>query len=226
MITVHHLNNSRSQRILWLLEELGVPYEIKRYQRTSEQRAPPELLKVSPLGKSPVLIDTGVDGKENITLAESGAIVEYLLKVYSNGKFASVPSGQEYIDNLYFTHYAEGSIMPTMVLQFIFTLIPQRSPWLLRPLLSGVFSKVVDVVVKPELKKHSDLVESHLSRKAFFAGGSEPTSADFMMIMPAEILEYLDVAGPKTKEYVKRIHERPAYKTALEKGGEYSYAKL
>ncbi|KAG7097632.1 hypothetical protein E1B28_004964 [Marasmius oreades] len=224
MIIIHHLNNSRSQRILWLLEELGVPYEIKKYQRTSEQLAPPELLKVFPLGKSPILTDTGVDGKENITLAESGAIVEYLLKFYSTGKFNSAQSGQEYIDNLYFTHYAEGSIMPVLIQKLIFTLIPQRSPWLVRWLLNGVFGKVSSLLVEPELKKHSDLVESHLSRKTFIAGGSEPTSADFLMIMPAEMLEAINIAGPSTKEYVKRIHDRPAFKVALQKGGEYAFS--
>ncbi|KAK1219551.1 hypothetical protein PQX77_017740 [Marasmius sp. AFHP31] len=183
------------------------------------------MLKVFPLGKSPIITDTGVDGKENVTLAESGAIVEYLIKTYANGKFSG-GGGQQYIDNLYFTHYAEGSIMPLMVMRLIFTIIPQRSPWFLRWLLNGVFAKVTEVMVKPELKKHSELVEKHLEDKEYFAGGSELTSADFLMIFPVEVLEYMDMAGPKTKEYVKKIHERPTYKTALEKGGEYTWAKL
>ncbi|KAL0565577.1 hypothetical protein V5O48_016444 [Marasmius crinis-equi] len=225
MITLHHLNNSRSQRIIWLLEELEVPYEIKKYQRTSEQRAPPELLKIYPLGKSPVITDTGAQGNENIVLAESGAIVEYLIKTYGNGKFAAATSGQAYIDNLYYTHYAEGSIMPTVVQKLIFGMIPDRSPFLLRGLLRGVFGKITEMVVNPEMKKHSELVESHLATKEWFAGGSEPTSADFLMIFPAEILESTGLAGPKTKEYAKKIHERPAYKKALEKGGEYSILK-
>ncbi|KAL0061345.1 hypothetical protein AAF712_011862 [Marasmius tenuissimus] len=208
MITLHHLNNSRSQRMIWLLEELGVPYEIKKYQRTAEQRAPPEMLKIFPLGKSPIITDTGVDGTQNIVLAESGAIVEYLIKTYGNGKFSSAQTGQGYIDNLYFTHYAEGSIMPTMVMRLVFTIIPQRSPWVLRWLLNGVFGKVTEVMVIPELKKHSELVEKHLEGKEYFAGGSELTAADFLMIFPAEVLEFMDMAGPRTKEYVKKIHER------------------
>ncbi|KAL0574901.1 hypothetical protein V5O48_007061 [Marasmius crinis-equi] len=209
MITLHHLNSSRSQRIIWLLEELGTPYEIKKYERTSEQLAPPELLKVFPLGKAPIITDTGADAKGNIVLAESGAIVEYLIRANGNVRFVPPSSGQGYIDNLYFTHYAEGSIMPTMVQKAVFTMtVPQRSPWLLRGLLSGVLGKISEKIVTPELKKHSDLVEAHLLNKQWFAGGDEPTSADFLMIFPVELLEYFNVAGPKTKEYVKRIHER------------------
>ncbi|KAL0058173.1 hypothetical protein AAF712_015165 [Marasmius tenuissimus] len=116
--------------------------------------------------------------------------------------------------------------MPTMVMRLVFTIIPQRSPWVLRWLLNGVFGKVTEVMIIPELKKHSELVEKHLEGKEYFAGGSELTAADFLMIFPVEVLEFMDMAGPRTKEYVKKIHERPTYKTALEKGGEYTWAKL
>ncbi|ESK88087.1 glutathione s-transferase [Moniliophthora roreri MCA 2997] len=217
MIVVYHLDNSRSQRILWLLEELCVPYEIKKYERTPNGLAPPELLKVYPLGKSPVITDG------DLTLAESGAIVEYLIKKYGEGKFTPPEKGE--IDNLYFTHYAEGSIMPTFVMKLIFTMIPQKSPWILRWLLRIVFDKIESTMLAPELKKHSDLMESHLSKKEWLAGGNGPTSADFLMSMPAEILELTKLAGPSTVAYVRRIHKRPAYRTALQKGGEYAYAK-
>ncbi|KAK7033667.1 hypothetical protein VNI00_012667 [Paramarasmius palmivorus] len=218
MIVVHHLNNSRSQRILWLLEELDIPYEIKRYERAPNGLAPPELLKVYPLGKSPIITDG------DVTLAESGAIVEYLIKKYGDGKFMPPEKGE--IDNLYFTHYAEGSIMPVLVLKLIFTKIPQQSPWFLRWLLKIVFSKIQSILVAPELKKHSNLVESHLSEKQWLAGGNGPTAADFLMSMPVEALDFTNLAGPNTVAYVRRIHERPAYRTALEKGGDYIYARL
>ncbi|KAK0192304.1 thioredoxin-like protein [Armillaria mellea] len=198
MIIVHHLNNSRSQRILWLLEELGVPYEIKKYYRSSLQQAPKELLEVNPLGKSPVITDGDVN------LAESGAIIEYLIEKYGNGRFRTT-TGSEHINNLYYTHYAEGSLMPVLVMGLIFRFVPQQSPWFLRPFMRFIFSQLEKLLVKPELAKHSEL-----------SGGVEPTSADFIMIFPLE--------GKNTSEYIQKVHTRPAYKRALEKGGEFAYA--
>jgi len=221
-IVVHHLNNSRSQRLLWLLEELEIPYEIKKYQRTEEMRAPAELKKVHPLGKSPIITDG------NVTLAESGAITEYLIGKYGHGKFVPPEAGK--IDNLYFTHYAEGTFMPVIVYKTIFAIIPQRVPGLLRPLIKPVFTNINKKLVEPELKANCELIESHLekTKTGWLAGGDEPTSADFLMVFGLETLvssgsEYV---GPKSKEYVKRVQERPAYKRGLEKGGKYDYAKL
>ncbi|EEB90073.1 hypothetical protein MPER_11771 [Moniliophthora perniciosa FA553] len=116
--------------------------------------------------------------------------------------------------------------MPTFIMKLIFTMIPQRSPWILRGLLRIIFGKIESTMLAPELKKHSDLVESHLSKKEWLAGGNGPTSADFLMSMPAEILELTKLAGPNTVAYVRQIHERSAYRAALQKGGEYAYAKL
>ncbi|KAE9396460.1 thioredoxin-like protein [Gymnopus androsaceus JB14] len=210
MLTVHHLNESRSQRILWLLEELEVPYEIKKYQRLPSQQAPPELLAVNPLGKAPVI----TDGEVNIS--ESGAIIEYIIRKYGQGKITEPEEGtQGAIDDIYFHHYAEGSLMPVLVNKIIFTLVPNYSPWFIRWFM----------LVVPELKKHVRLVESHLTKKDWLAGGSGPTRADFSMSMCAEFLKDEKVAGPATVGYVERIQARPAYKRALEKGGEYKMGK-
>ncbi|GLB39284.1 putative glutathione S-transferase [Lyophyllum shimeji] len=224
MIVVHHLNNSRSQRVLWLLEELQVPYEIKRYERTADQRAPKELLEISPLGKSPVITD------DLVTLAESGAIVEYLISKYGNGKLQAPASGPGYLDNLYYTHYAEGSLMPILVQKIIFDIVPQKTPFLIRPLANMIFSNLDTQLLQPEFKKHFDMIESHLAtvKTGWFAGGDEPTAADFQMAFPLEaiVASAPTLATPKIVEYVERVHARPAYKTALDKGGEYAYAKM
>ncbi|KAI9065640.1 thioredoxin-like protein [Trametes sanguinea] len=220
-LVVHHLNNSRSQRILWLLEELEIPYEIKKYQRTSEMLAPPELKSVHPLGNAPVITDG------ELTLAESGAIVEYIIQKYGNGRAQPPDAGK--IDNLYYTHYAEASLMPMLVNKLIFTIIPERSPFFLRPLLKGVFNTVSAKMLNPRLKAHAEMIESHLSKTdGFFAGGEQPTSADYMMIFCLETWVTRDggVLGPKTKAYIEKIHSRPAYQRGLEKGGEYTCAKV
>ncbi|TBU23633.1 thioredoxin-like protein [Dichomitus squalens] len=219
-LIVHHLNDSRSQRILWLLEELEVPYEIKKYQRTAERLAPPELKAVHPLGNAPVITDG------DLTLAESGAIIEYIIKKYGNGRAQPPESG--WLDDLYYTHYAEASLMPILVNKIIFKIIPERSPFLIRPLLRSVFNQVSALMLNPRLKTHVQMIEDHLAKtNGWFAGGEVPTAADYMMIFPLEALDSQDksVLGSKTIEYVKRAHERPAYKRALEKGGEYVYAK-
>jgi len=222
MLTVHHLNNSRSQRILWLLEELKVPYEIKKYERRPDKRAPPELLAISPLGKSPVITD------DNITLAESGAIVEYLITKHGNGK--AVPPESGFIDNIYFSHYAEGTLMPIFIQRMIFDFVPKNAPFLIRPIVKMVFGQLITLLVEPEIKKNLTMIEAHLekSKSIFFAGGQEPTSADYQMTFPLEALVTVspDKVGPKIKEYVRTMHEREAYKAALTKGGEYAYAKL
>ncbi|TFK41552.1 thioredoxin-like protein [Crucibulum laeve] len=221
MLVIHHLNNSRSQRILWLLEELELPYEIKKYERTAQGRAPPELLKINPLGKAPVITDG------DVTVAESGAIVEYIISKYGNGK-AIVPEAG-YLDNLYYTHYAEGSLMPILVQKYIFDLIPKNTPFYIRPIVNMVFSQLDRQLVQPEIKKNLEYVESHLAKSStgWFAGGQEPTAADYQMAFPLEAVVAISSVqvGPKIQEYVKMVHSRPAYKRALEKGGEYAYAK-
>ncbi|KAJ4468851.1 thioredoxin-like protein [Lentinula aciculospora] len=218
MLTVHHLNDSRSQRILWLLEELEVPYEIKNYHRLPSMQAPSELLAVNPLGKAPVI----TDGEINI--AESGAIIEYILRKHGQGKITpSAEGSQSAVDDLYFLHYAEGTLMPILVQKLIFSLVPARSPWVIRWFLKVVFNELSRQIVEPELKKNIDMIESHLAKKDWLAGSSGPTAADYSMCMCLEILEQEKVAGPAMIAYVKRMQARPAYRRALMKGGEYAY---
>ncbi|PPQ78830.1 hypothetical protein CVT25_010623 [Psilocybe cyanescens] len=206
VVVVHHLEDARSQRVLWLLEELNVPYEVKKYKRTPQRLAPKELFDVHPLGKSPV-ITVGA-----LTLAESGAIVEYVIKKYGDGKAEVKESG--WVDNLYFTHYAEGSVQPLLVRRLVFKLLPQRVPALVRPIIKNVMTKADSLMNAPDLKKHGDLIEAHLAKtNLWFAGGENPTSADYMMGFTLEILANRapEFTGPKTMEYVKRMQARPAY---------------
>ncbi|KAG6835084.1 hypothetical protein H0H93_005020 [Arthromyces matolae] len=204
MITVHHLNESRSQRVLWLLEELSVPYEIKFYQRDKDRRAPKEYCDVHPLGKSPVITDGPV------TLAESGAIVEYLISKYGNGKLQAPTSGQEYLDNLYFTHYAEGSLMPILAQNIIYGLVPQHTPFFIRPIASMIFKGLTEMLLVPEFKRHFEMIESHLkkNKSGWFANGDEPTAADFQMFFPLELIvtSISERATPKIIEYVRQVH--------------------
>ncbi|KAH7910141.1 thioredoxin-like protein [Hygrophoropsis aurantiaca] len=220
-VIVHHLNDSRSQRILWLLEELEVPYELKKYNRAADRTAPKELLEISPLGKAPVISDG------DITLAESGAIVAYLIERYGKDKDHPPVSGR--IDDLYYSHYAEGSLMPLLVQKLIFTIIPQRAPYLISFLLKTVFGRIIKTMLDPQVRKHVNLIEGHLATAGtWFAGGENPTSADYMMGFPLEAMvhEMPDAAGPNMKAYVNNIQNRPAYKRALERGGTYAFAKL
>ncbi|KAF8596492.1 thioredoxin-like protein, partial [Ceratobasidium sp. AG-I] len=218
-LILHHLNDSRSQRVIWLLEELEVPYDIKKYERTPEQLAPPELKAVHPLGLSPVITDG------NVVLAESGAIIEYLIRKYGAGKFDPPEAG--YVDNVYYTHYSEGTLMPILVNHMIFTGVPEHSPFFIRPLLRMVFNTLHSQLVEPRLKANMAMIESHLATRPgkFFAGGSEPTSADFVMLFPLEALISSKIMsiGEHTCAFVERMHARAAYKRVMEKGGEYKY---
>jgi len=202
-------------------EELEVSYEIKKYQRLPSLQAPPELLAVNPLGKAPVI----TDGEVNI--AESGAVIEYLLRKYGKGKFAGPAEGtQAAIDDLYYLHYAEGTLMPILVQKFIFELIPQRAPWFLRWFLNIIFTRITALVVDPAIDRNVNMIESHLTGKEWLAGGSEPTAADFSMAFCMETIIQYRLGGTAIEAYVDRMQARPAYRRALKKGGEYAYAKL
>lgn len=218
-IIVHHLNNSRSQRILWLLEELELPYEIKKYERMADQLAPPELKAVHPLGLAPIVTDG------DVVLAESGAIIEYLIRKYGAGKFE--PSEAGYVDNLYYTHYAEGSLMPILQNYMIFTMVPDHAPFLIRPLLRVVFNTLKSQIVDPRIKVNLEMIESHLAARPgkFFAGGSEPTSADFLMFFPLEAIAASGKinVGEHMRAFIELVHARDSYKRVMEKGGEYAY---
>jgi glutathione S-transferase len=221
MLTVHHLNNSRSQRVLWLLEELGLSYEIIRYQRQSNMLAPASLRAIHPLGKSPVITDDGH------TIAESGAIIEYLVERYGQGRLIPPPNTPERLRYSYWLHYAEGSAMPPLLLKLLFGLMPKRAPALLRPLVRKVANQALTTLVNPQLKQHMAFWESELGSSEWFAGG-EFTAADIQMSFPLEAAAAragLDQGHPKAMTFLDRIHARPAYARALEKGGPYTVGR-
>ena len=218
MITVHHLNNSRSQRVLWLLEELGLPYEIKHYQRDAKTSlAPPELRQVHPLGKSPVITDGA------LTVAESGAILEYLVDRHGQGRLK--PTGeQDLLDYRYFMHFAEGSAMPPLVMKLVFNKIKRAPmPFFVKPIAKGIADKVLSSFVQPNIDAQLKFLESELTARPWFAG-AEMSAADVQMSFPLEAAAARGGAMdgyPKIKAFLERIHARPAYKKALERGGPY-----
>jgi glutathione S-transferase len=221
MLTVHHLNNSRSQRVLWLLEELEVAYDIIRYQRQADMRAPRELRNIHPLGKSPVITDA------SNTIAESGAIVEYIVGVYGRGRLIPAPDTPERLRYVYWLHYAEGSAMPLLLLKLLFNIMPKRAPALLRPVVRKVSSQALTTLVNPQLKQHMNFWESELTKSEWFAG-SEFTAADIQMSFALEAAAArggLEQGHPNAMAFLDRIHARPAYQRALEKGGPYEVGR-
>jgi glutathione S-transferase len=221
MITVHHLENSRSQRVLWMLEELGLDYEVKPYKREPSMQAPASLRAVHPLGKSPVITDEGR------TLAESGAILEYLVEAYGKGRFAPAPGTPERLHYTYFLHYAEGSLMPLLFMKLVFNRIPERVPWMMRPVAKAISSGADKTLLGPQITNHFAFLEGELAKREWFAG-PEFTAADIQMSFPLEAADArVGFAGrlPKLKGFVERIQARPAYKRALEKGGPYTLLK-
>ena len=220
MIVVHHLNNSRSQRVLWLLEELGMPYEIKHYQRDAKTMlAPPELRAVHPLGKSPVI--TAGD----LTVAESGTIVEYLIDQYGEGRFKPAIGTPERLRYTCWLHYAEGSLMPPLLMKLVFDEVEKvPMPFFIKPIAKAISGKVKSTFIRPQITQHLDYMEAELGKALWFAG-KEFTGADIQMSFPIEAAASrggLDSSRPKLMEFLKRIHARPAYKRALKKGGAYS----
>jgi glutathione S-transferase len=211
VIVVHHLDNSRSQRILWLLEELGLPYEVKKYFRDKDTMfAPPELREVHPLGKSPVIVDDDGDGPPR-TIAETGAIIEYLVGK-ANGQLGAPAEPEDALRYRYYLHYAEGSLMPPLLIQLVLGKIP---------VMGGIAQKRM----QPMVDVHLEYVESELSSRPWFAG-SEFTAADVIMSFPLEAARDragLDESRPATLAWLAAIHARPAYQAALERGGPYKY---
>ena len=223
MITVHHLENSRSQRVLWLLEELELPYEIVHYQRDPKTNlAPPELKRVHPLGKSPVISD---DGR---VVAETGAIVEYLVQRHGQGRLVPPDGSDERLRWTYWLHFAEGSAMPPLLLTLVLDKIRNAPlPFFAKPIARGIAAKVMDGFVTPNLKSQLDFMEAELTRHEWFAG-KEFSAADVQMSFPLEAAAQragLDASRPKLMNFLKRIHARPAYRRALERGGPYSFAE-
>lgn len=219
MIVVHHLNNSRSQRVLWLLEELELPYEIKRYKRDPQTMlAPTSLREVHPLGKSPVI----TDGK--LTLAESGAIIEYLIERYGNGRLVPALGTLEHLRYTYWLHYAEGSAMPPLLLKLIFDQIEKNPmPFFVRPIARAIVSRVKSSFIEPQIAQHLDYMEAEIGKSRWFTG-NEFTAADIQISFPLEAAVAragLNASRPKLMAFLNRIHTRPAYQQALERGGAY-----
>jgi glutathione S-transferase len=221
MVVVHHLNNSRSQRVLWLLEELGVPYEVKRYERDAKTMlAPPALTAVHPLGKSPVITDG------DATIAESGAIIEYLVDRYGNGRLLPAAGTPERLRYTYWLHYAEGSAMTPLLFKLVFDRISSNpAPWPISAIARRIAATVTNSFIAPNLKRHLDYIEAELGAHSWFAG-EEFTAADVQMSFPLEIAVSragLDASRPNSMAFLDRIHARDAYKRALERGGKYDY---
>ena len=218
MITVHHLENSRSQRVLWLLEELGLPYEIKRYQRDRKTMlAPPELRAVHPLGKSPVISDG------DVVLAESGAIVEYLLERHGQGRLKPAVGTPDWLRYTFWLHFAEGSAMPPLLMKLVFDSVERKAPLLVRPIAGAISRQVKALIVTPNIERHLAYMESELATRPWFAG-ADFSAADIQMSFPVEASAArggLDAAQPHLADFLARIHARPAYQRALERGGPF-----
>lgn len=218
MVVVHHLENSRSQRVLWLLEELGVPYEVKRYERDKKTMlAPPALKAVHALGKSPVITDG------EVVVAESGNIIEYLVETHGGGKLIPPAGSAERLRYRYWLHYAEGSIMPLMVMTLIFSKLAPMSPALVRPLVKAIVGNVKARFLGPQTKLHLDYLEGELGKNEWFAG-KDFSAADVQMSFPLEAAASrggLDASRPRLAAFLKKIQARPAYQHALAKGGPY-----
>jgi glutathione S-transferase len=220
MITVHHLENSRSQRVLWLLEELGLPYKVKRYARDPKTMlAPPELKAVHPLGKSPVI----TEGR--ITVAESGAIVEYLLDAHGGGRLRPAHGTAEARRFTYWLHFSEGSAMPPLLMKLVFDKIRSTPvPFIIKPVVKGICDKVMSSFIAPNLLQQLQFMEAELAHRPWFAG-NDFTAADIQMSFPLEAAQSragLDSRYPKLTDWLERVHARPAYVRAIGQGGPYT----
>jgi glutathione S-transferase len=216
MIKLHHLERSRSHRIVWLLEELGVPYEIVEYKRHPETMlAPASLTKVHPLGKSPVISD------DDVTVAESGAIIEYLAERYGKGALVPTSGTAEHQRCRYFMHYAEGTLMPPLLIKLIASKIRSaKVPFFVRPVTGKIASSLEDTISLPAITKHLAFLEAELNNRAWFCG-ADISIADFQMSYPLEALAICG-AGPKTpniNRVLASMRERPSFKRAIERGG-------
>lgn len=215
-IVVHHLENSRSQRVLWLLEELGLAYEVERYARDPRTMlAPPELRRVHPLGKSPVIEDRdgAAAGERGRVVAETGAIVEYLVD-RADGRVGAPAKRDDALRYRFWLHYAEGSMMPPLLLKLVLSRLP-------------LIGRRAVARVQPMIDRHLDFVEAELAERPWFAGEAF-TAADIMMSFPLEAARHragLGESRPATVAWLATIHARPAYQRALERGGPYAYAR-
>jgi glutathione S-transferase len=220
MITLHHLNNSRSQRILWLLEELGLEYRIVPYTRDEAMLAPVAMRAIHPLGKAPIVEDAG------LTLAESGAIIEYLLDAHGDGRLRPASGTAARRLFTYWLHYAEGSAMPPLLLHTVFTQIENGPvPFFVRPITRGLARGVKRRFIAPQLNLHLDHMEAALAETGWFAG-AELTAADVQMSFPVQVAAAragLDAAYPNLMAWLARIKARPAWQRGIERGGAYEF---
>ena len=219
MITVHHLNNSRSQRVLWLLEELNIPYEVKRYERDgATMRAPASLRAVHPLGKSPVITDG------DRAVAESGAIIEYLVERHGHGRFVPPAGSDARLRYSYWLHYAEGSAMPPLLMKLVLSRLKSAPmPFFARPIARAIVDRALDGFVEPQIKLHLDYIESELATRPWFTG-ADYTAADIQMSFPLEAATArggLNETRPKTFDFLRRAQASPAFQRSLERGGPY-----
>ena len=223
MLTVHHLENSRSQRVLWLLEELGLAYQVERYARDKKTSlAPPELAAIHPLGKSPVV----TDGRTAV--AETGAIVEYLLDLAGGSALRPAAGTPERLRFTYWLHFAEGSAMPPLVMALVFNKVRSAPmPFFAKPIAKAIANKVMGGFVQPNIDRQLAFMEAELQTRPWFAG-NEFSAADIMLSFPLEAAASrggLDQRYPKLSDFLARIHARPAYRRALERGGPYALLK-
>jgi glutathione S-transferase len=218
-LVVHHLNNSRSQRVLFLLEELGLDYRVERYQRDPQTMlAPPALKAIHPLGKSPVL----TDGEH--VLAESGAILEYIIQRHGNGRLSPAAGSEAELRYRFFMHYAEGSVMPSLLLKLVFDRIESSPmPFFVRPIARMISQKTKNAFIMPQIEGNLSFIEAELQERDWLVG-NEFTAADVQMSYPLEAAVArggLDARYPRTQAYLQRLHARPAYQRALTNGGPY-----
>ena len=218
VLIVHHLENSRSQRVLWLLEELGVPYELVTYKRDpATSLAPPALQQIHPLGKSPVVTDG------DVTLAESGAILEHLVEAHGQGRLVPAPGSPAHRRYRYFMHYAEGSLMPLLLMKLVAGRIRgAKVPFFIRPVTKKIAGQLGDGFIDPNLARHVAFLDGELAKSPWFAG-DELSAADVQMSFPMEALAARYPEAPaRIKDWVAAIHARPAFQRAIAKGGPYS----
>ena len=218
MLVLHHLENSRSQRIAWAMELIGLEYEVNLYLRTPEQTAPETLKRFHPLGHAPILQDG------DITLAESGAILEYLADEYDSNQKLKPLSKLERIDYLYWMHFAEGSFMPLLVMMLLFRKIPaQPMPFFVRPVAKAISNKVVASFIEPRLRDALNLIEDHLGQKHWFAG-ARLSGADIQMSFPLLALNSTTSLDdyPNIERWLGYVRKDPAYQRAVARVGEFS----
>lgn len=216
MIHVHHLEKSRSHRILWLLEVLELDYELVVYQRDNKtQQAPSSLKKIHPLGKSPIITDG------DLTIAESGAIIDYLIQRYGPGRFQPSPEDTAaWVDYRYWLHYAEGSLMPLLVMQLVFAQIPKQSPWLIKPLAQGISDTVSKRFLTPQINQHLTFINEHLLANGNFAG-LWPSGADIQMSFPLQAVAAVRSLEryPAIAAFVSRIEQDTAWQRVVDRAG-------